>query len=194
MDSLEIIRTIISEPPKPANSIQLEFSDIENNITSKELFELLLMMFTEAMKVLYGENGRVELSKISRNNFNRINEYFNSFGFTINYEILPENDTTKIFAWRYTGGVSGLIWALVKAFRFLKKENQSLKNLLLYAYYFAGNWELTDKLIELNYSNKACMTSEIYPNENEGRIILCTMHPEYLIWWNGYIQEVIGIN
>ena len=96
MDSLEIIRTIISEPPKPANSIQLEFSDIENNITSKELFELLLMMFTEAMKVLYGENGRVELSKISRNNFNRINEYFNSFGFTINYEILPENDTTKI--------------------------------------------------------------------------------------------------
>lgn len=96
MDSLEIIRTIISKPPKPANSIQLEFSDIENNITSKELFELLLMMFTEAMKVLYGENGRVELSKISRNNFNRINEYFNSFGFTINYEILPENDTTKI--------------------------------------------------------------------------------------------------
>jgi len=96
MDSLEIIRTIISEPPKAANSIQLEFSDIENNITSKELFELLLMMFTESMKVLYGENGRVELSKISRNNFNRINEYFNSFGFTINYEILPENDTTKI--------------------------------------------------------------------------------------------------
>ncbi len=39
-------------------------------------------------------------------------------------------------------------------------------------------------------SNKASITSEIYPNKNKGRILLCTSHPEYMIWWDGYIQEV----
>jgi hypothetical protein len=36
----------------------------------------------------------------------------------------------------------------------------------------------------------ACMTTEIYPNENKGRIVLCAAHPEYMIWYNGHIEEV----
>ena len=34
------------------------------------------------------------------------------------------------------------------------------------------------------------MTAEIYPNENKGRILLCTAHPEYMVWWDGSIEEV----
>lgn len=107
---------------------------------------------------------------------------------------LSKNKSTKIYAWRYTGGVHGLILAFIKSFRFIKKERDSLKNLFLYTYYFAGDWEKTDKLIDLDFSNKASITAEIYPNEKSGRILLCTSHPEYMIWWDGYIEEVNSTN
>lgn len=103
---------------------------------------------------------------------------------------LSENESTRIKAWRYIGGIHGLLSALLKAFKMIKSEKDSLKNLLMYTFYLAGDWELTDKLIELNFSNKACMTAEIYPNENKGRIFLCAAHPEYMIWWGGHIEEV----
>jgi hypothetical protein len=103
---------------------------------------------------------------------------------------ISENDDIKIHAWVYTGGIHGILTAFIKSFKLVKSENENLKNLLLYSYYLAGDWRLTDKIIELNYSNKPCMTAEIYPNENQGRIILCTAHPEYMIWYGGHIEEV----
>ena len=103
---------------------------------------------------------------------------------------LSENDSTKIHAWRYTGGIRGLTLGMMKAFKLIKTEKESLKKLLTYAYFFAGDWEKSSKLIELNFSNKPCMTAEVYPNKNKGRILLCTAHPEYMIWHGGYIDEV----
>ncbi len=102
---------------------------------------------------------------------------------------LSENESTTINAWKYIGGIQGLFLAFLKALKFIKKEKHSLKNVFLYTYYFAGNWELTDKIIDLDYSNKPSITAEIYPNENKGRILLCTAHPEYMIWWSGHIEE-----
>ncbi|UCH71485.1 MAG: hypothetical protein JSW62_03550 [Thermoplasmatales archaeon] len=107
---------------------------------------------------------------------------------------LSENESTKINAWRYTGGVWGIFSAFLKALKFIKKEKGDLKNVFLYTYYMAGNWELTDKIIELGYSNKPSITAEIYPNKNKGRILLCTSHPEYMIWWNGSIEEIKNTN
>ena len=92
MDILEITRTIFSKPPKDPNSIQLDFSNMEHDLSSKELFETLLMMFTEGMKMLYGDsNGKVNLGNVTYNNFNKINEYFHSFGFNVDYNIRPLN-------------------------------------------------------------------------------------------------------
>jgi hypothetical protein len=102
---------------------------------------------------------------------------------------MSDNTRVRIHAWRYIGGIHGLIFAFFKAARFIKKEKDSLTNLLLYTYYFAGDWEVTDKIIQLDYSNKPCITAEIYPNEKKGRILLCTAHPEYLVWWDGHIRE-----
>ena len=34
----------------------------------------------------------------------------------------------------------------------------------------------------------------MYPNDNEGRILLCTAHPEYMVWWNGHITEMKNTN
>ncbi|MDH7507309.1 MAG: hypothetical protein QHH15_05965 [Candidatus Thermoplasmatota archaeon] len=103
---------------------------------------------------------------------------------------LSENELTQIHAWKYVGGLLGLFIGFFKALKFIKKENKSLSNVFLYTYFFAGDWKLSDKIIRLNYSNKPSITAEIYPNENKARIILCTSHPEYMIWWNGRIVEV----
>ncbi len=102
---------------------------------------------------------------------------------------ISDNTNQQIHAWRYVGGIHGVISAFFKAARYIKKENKTLKNLFLYTYYLAGNWELTDTIVKLDYSNKPCITAEIYPNEKKGRILLCSAHPEYMIWWNGHIKE-----
>ena len=102
---------------------------------------------------------------------------------------LSENESTKIHAWRYTGGIIGIFFAFITAMKIVKKEKMRLNNVLLYTFLLAGNWELTDKIIDLDFSKKPSITAEIYPNENKGRILLCTSHPEYMIWYNGHIEE-----
>jgi len=62
--------------------------------------------------------------------------------------------------------------------------------LFTYAYYLAGDWECSDKIIDLDFSNKPSITAEIYPNEIKGRILLCASHPEYMIWRGGEINEI----
>jgi glutamine amidotransferase-like uncharacterized protein len=107
----------------------------------------------------------------------------------------PNNDfslesPTSIQAWKYTGGFIGLIKSFFKSLFTIKKNKESLKNILMYVYYFAAPWKKTEKTIDLDFSNKPSIVTEIYPNKNKGRIVLCTSHPEYMIWWEGYIEEV----
>jgi len=107
---------------------------------------------------------------------------------------LSDNTDIRIHAWKYVGGIRGLFFAFLKALQYIKKENDSLKNVFLYTYYMAGDWKLTDRIIKLDYSNKPCITTEIYPNDNKGRILLCSAHPEYMVWWNGHITEMKNTN
>jgi len=104
------------------------------------------------------------------------------------------DNNIQIHAWKYTGGIHGLIVAFLRALRYIKKEKVSLKNVFLYTFYMAGDWELTDGSIELDYSEKPSITAEIYPNTNAGRILLCTSHPEYMVWWKGHITEMKKTN
>ncbi len=103
---------------------------------------------------------------------------------------LSADEKTNIHAWKYMGGVRGIFAAMIKSLKLIKSTNNNLSNFLLYTYYLAGEWKRTDRIIQLNHQNKACMTAEIFPNKNEGRILLCAAHPEYMIWWNGCIDEV----
>lgn len=102
---------------------------------------------------------------------------------------LHETEEIKIHAWKYVGGVSGLINGFFRSLRFIKENNLSLLEFPMLTYYFAGDWKLSDKLIESDLANRPAITTEIYPNEHKGRIVLCTTHPEYLVWDNGHIQE-----
>ena len=103
---------------------------------------------------------------------------------------ISEDAKTKIFSWRYIGGIKGLILSLIKASKFIKKNKCSLRNLPLYSFYFAGDWKLSNRKIELNFANKPSLISEIYPNKHKGRILLCSSHPEYMIWKGGRIEEI----
>ena len=102
---------------------------------------------------------------------------------------ISKDTSTRVYAWQYTGGLTGLIKGFLRSLIFIKKNNQDLKSLLMYTFFFAKPWKLTDKIIDLNFSDKPSMIAEVYPNKNKGRIIHCTSHPEYMIWWGGHIEE-----
>ena len=59
----------------------------------------------------------------------------------------------------------------------------------MYIYFLAKPWKKSNKIIDLDFSDKPSITIEEYPNENMARIVLCTSHPEYMIWWDGQIKE-----
>lgn len=90
MDISEIAQNIFSQPPKEPNSIQLDFSETDENLTTKDIFEMLLIIFQQGMIIHHGDaNKRVDLSKITHEDFLKINRYFNSFNFKVNYNIKP---------------------------------------------------------------------------------------------------------
>ena len=102
-------------------------------------------------------------------------------------EEMCENKSTDIHVWKYTGGICGILKA------FIKNRKNNLESLtvgnLANVWAFFGDWERTDKIIKTDFSNRPAMTAEIYPNENQARIILSGLHPEYNVWWGGEIVE-----
>lgn len=102
---------------------------------------------------------------------------------------LSDDPSRHIYAWRYTGGLTGIIKAIGNALRLVKKNHAPLKKAFLYTFYLAGPWQRTNHIITLNQAKKPAITAEIYPNEHQGRILLCTAHPEYMRWTTGQIHE-----
>lgn len=87
----QIVERLFSQPVQPPNSIQMVFPD-----SSKEdAFKQLLLIFAEGMKYFFaGEDGKVDLAKISESEFQKVNEYFKSFGYQVLYQLKPPNDAT----------------------------------------------------------------------------------------------------
>lgn len=102
---------------------------------------------------------------------------------------ISSNDSAKIYAWRYIGGIRGLIRAILKSFKTTKKYDLGSNFVPLLTFYLAGDWEVTKTIIDLDMGNKPCITAEIYPNQHKGRIILSMVHTEYMVWWGGYIKS-----
>jgi hypothetical protein len=83
IDLNDMITNIFSDCPKDPKSIHLSF-DITDEY---ELFKILVNILTNGMKILYGDdNNKVDINKITAENFNNIKKYFNSFGFIIKYK------------------------------------------------------------------------------------------------------------
>ncbi len=104
---------------------------------------------------------------------------------------LSKDESLQLSAWKYVGGFRGLFRALINATKLIKNYDLDIAFLPLFTYYLAGDWKPTDILIDLDMADKPCMTAEIYPNDKGARIILSTVHSEYLIWWGGHIEKHI---
>ena len=89
VDIVELAKLIFKENCKEPHSIQLSLYEDDCNI--RDIFKLLLIMFTEGMKIKYGKYDPVKkmetvnLENLDEKQFNIIKEYFNSFGFDCNY-------------------------------------------------------------------------------------------------------------
>lgn len=77
MDINELIDTLFNNEIKPIKSIQVSFEGMEN---TKELFETLITIFTEGMKIHFGKNKNVDLNSLTLIEFEKIVKYFASIG------------------------------------------------------------------------------------------------------------------
>ncbi len=96
-----------------------------------------------------------------------------------------ENDTVNVKSWRYTGGIKGIIKSFLNTLKNrinpIKYADDVMMNL--------SDWECTGEILQTDVANRGFMTAEIYPNENLGRIVLISGHPECKVWWGGHIVD-----
>ena len=82
MDIEHLIDTLFNNEIKPVNSIGVSFEGMDN---TREMFETFLTIFTEGMKIHFGQNGTVNLNNLSHEQFSKIVKYFASIGVILHY-------------------------------------------------------------------------------------------------------------
>ena len=83
----DFIKVLFKTEPKEPKCFGISFFNQDSITDLKEVFENLLIIFTEGMKKLYGENGKVNLDKLTENDITYFNHYMLSIGLTINIDI-----------------------------------------------------------------------------------------------------------
>lgn len=97
LDIEELVNNIFNRSPKPANSIQLQFVD---NLSMKEIYEFLLLFFTNGAKYKFGldksdPNTKIDITSWTSKEINLMKEYFASISFKLEYEICHINNFNK---------------------------------------------------------------------------------------------------
>ena len=87
-DGNDFIQYIFSSPPKEPNSIKLQLDPPNKGIKLPlHIFQELLMIFIMGMKYVYsGSTNTLSIEKITKENIQELNNYFQSFGFTVKVE------------------------------------------------------------------------------------------------------------
>jgi hypothetical protein len=94
MSSAEsIAKNIFTKEVKPPGTVAFT---VDEDMSIKEIFEMLLMIFTEGMKILYGVNGKVDLNSLREQDFIKVQDYFKSFGFSCNYNVYLPSEASKM--------------------------------------------------------------------------------------------------
>ncbi len=94
MSSAEsIAKNIFTKEVKPPGTVAFT---VDEDMSIKEIFEMLLMIFTEGMKILYGVDGKVDLNSLREKDFLKVQDYFKSFGFCCNYNVYLPSEASKI--------------------------------------------------------------------------------------------------
>jgi hypothetical protein len=100
----ELIETLFNNTPKDPKAFAISFVNEESITDLKEVFENLLIIFTEGMKILHGENGKVNLDKLTSNDIIHFDKYMNSIGLKIIIDIrdLEEGVNQDYSKFKYT--------------------------------------------------------------------------------------------
>lgn len=88
----DLVISIFSEPPGEPRSRTIAFdtSDL------KQLFESLLIIFTNGMKLLFGDSrGVVELENLSEENIQLVQEYYSSMGFRFYFDVYEDSNENR---------------------------------------------------------------------------------------------------
>lgn len=81
----DFISFLFSSPPKDKNAIKLELSPPASDIQiGLHIFQELLMILTGGIQYLFGDNeNKINISKMTEEQVNLLNQYFESIGFVI---------------------------------------------------------------------------------------------------------------
>ena len=83
-DADEFTIFLFSEPPKEKHSIKLELSPSKEKIhIGLHIFQELLMIFTSGMKYLFSKNDILDITTLTTEDIQLMNQYFSSMGFTV---------------------------------------------------------------------------------------------------------------
>ncbi len=90
----QIANKIFNKPPGAPKSVALT---VDEEMDMREVFEMLLMIFTEGMKILFGnEEGKVDLNARTEKDFVKVKEYFYSLGFNCEYKVYLPSQAAHI--------------------------------------------------------------------------------------------------
>ena len=86
----EFIQYLFSDSPKEKGMIELELplSEEGKNI-GLHIFEQLLMIFVDGLKYFYGENGKVNINSLKKEDIEKVNEYFISMNYSVKLDYFP---------------------------------------------------------------------------------------------------------
>lgn len=89
-DHQDFINYLFSHSPKEKGEVKLE---LPMNEPSKNLglheFEQLLMIFVDGLKYFNGENGKVDINKLTKEDIQKVNKYFLSMNYEVYLDIFP---------------------------------------------------------------------------------------------------------
>ena len=86
----EFIQYLFSDSPKEKGMIELELPLLEpNKNIGLHIFEQLLMIFVDGLKYFYGENNKVNINSLKKEDIEKVNEYFISMNYSVKLDYFP---------------------------------------------------------------------------------------------------------
>ena len=89
-DHQGFINYLYSNPPKDVGDVKLELplNEPGKNLGLHE-FEQLLMILVDGLKYFNGENGKVDINKLTKEDIQKVNSYFLSMNYEVRLDIFP---------------------------------------------------------------------------------------------------------
>ena len=89
-DHQDFINYLFSDSPREKGEVKLELplNERDKNLGLHE-FEQLLMIFVDGLKYFYGINGKVDIHNLTKEDIQKVNEYFLSMNYEFQLDIFP---------------------------------------------------------------------------------------------------------